>query len=68
MVQIPHTLKFVTELDETHPTSQRLLGLPFEEQVQMLEAMLQKLLIPTIQPEIDRANENASFAILKVAE
>jgi hypothetical protein len=68
MVQIPHTLKFVTEVDETHPIGQRLLGLPLEEQIEMLERMLKALIIPTIQPEIDRINEGGSYAILKVAE
>jgi hypothetical protein len=68
MVQIPHTLKFVTELDETHPIGQRLLGLPLEEQIEMLEAMLKELLAPMIKPALDEINEGASYAILKVAE
>jgi hypothetical protein len=68
MTTIQHSLKFVTELDETHPVAMRLLELPHEMQVQMLESMLKEFLVPFIQPEIERLNENGSYAILKVAE
>jgi len=68
MVKIEHSLKFVTELDETHPVGIRLLSLPQEMQIVMLEGMLKELLAPYLQPEIDRINENGSYAILKVAE
>ena len=68
MVLIQHSLKFVTELDETHPTAITLLNLEKEMQVEMLESMLKEMLVPLIQPEIDRINEGGSFAILKVAE
>ena len=68
MVLIQHSLKFVTELDETHPTAITLLSLEKEMQVEMLESMLKEMLVPLIQPEIDRINEGGSFAILKVAE
>jgi hypothetical protein len=68
MVQIPHTLNFVTEVDETHPIGKQLLGLPLEMQIEMLEGMLKALIVPAIQPEIDRINEGGSYAILKVAE
>ena len=65
MVKIPHTLNLVTELDETNPTAQRLLSLPYEEQVKMLEAMARTLLVTK---SINELNENNSFALLKVAE
>jgi hypothetical protein len=68
MVQIPHTLKFVTEVDETHPVGKQLLKLSEEMRVELLESMLKELLAPAIQPAIDHLNENGSYAILKVAD
>jgi len=68
MVKIEHSLKFVTEVDETHPVGIRLLSLSEEMQVVMLEGMLKELLAPAIKPVIDHLNENGSYAILKVAE
>jgi hypothetical protein len=68
MVQIQHNLKFVTEVDETHPVGIRLLSLPQEMQIAMLESMLKELLAPAIQPAIDEINEGGSYAILKVAK
>ena len=68
MVKIEHSLKFVTEVDETHPIGIRLLSLPDEMQIVMLESMLKQLLAPRIQPALDELNENGSYAILKVAE
>ena len=55
MVLIEHNLRFVTELDETHPTAIRLLSLEKETQVQFLESMLKELLAPRIQ-QIGRAH------------
>jgi hypothetical protein len=68
MVQIEHSLKFVTEVDENHPIGIRLLSLEKEMQVAMLEGMLKELLAPRIQEAIDELNANGSYAILKVAE
>jgi hypothetical protein len=68
MVKIEHSLKFVTEVDETHPVGIRLLSLPQEMQIVMLESMLKELLAPAIQPALDEINEGGSYAILKVAE
>jgi hypothetical protein len=68
MVQIKHNLTFVTELDETNPTAMRLLSIPEQMQITMLEGMLKNLLAPRIQPAIDEINEGNSWAILKVAE
>ena len=67
MVQIEHSLKFVTEVDETHPIGMQLLALEKEMQVAMLEGMLKELLVPAITPVIENLNENGSYAILKVA-
>jgi len=68
MVKIEHSLKFVTEVDETHPVGKQLLALSEEMRIVLLEGMLKELLAPAIQPAIDHLNENGSYAILKVAE
>lgn len=68
MTKVEHTLKFVTEFDETHPVAQQALALPHSELVTMLEGMLKDLLAPMIQPALDEINERGSYAILKVAE
>jgi hypothetical protein len=68
MVQIEHNLKFITEVDETHPIGMRLLALEKEMQIAMLEGMLKELLVPALLPEINKINEGGSYAILKVAE
>ena len=67
MKTIQHSLNFITELDETNPTAQRLLALPEKEQILMLEGMLKSILLPKITPVIDEVNANGSWAILKVA-
>jgi len=68
MVKIPHSLNFVTEVDETHPVGMQLLALSQEMQKEMLEGMLKELLTPRIQPALDEINAGGSYAILKVAE
>lgn len=68
MVKIVHNLKFVTEVDETHPVGIRLLSLPESIQVEMLESMLKELIAPRIQPALDEINERGTYAILKVAD
>ena len=68
MVKIEHNLKFVTEVDETHPVGMQLLALSESMRVTMLESMLKDLLAPRIQPVIDEINEGGSYAILKVAD
>ena len=66
MKLIKHSLQFVTELDETNPTAQRLLALPETMQIAMLEGMLKELLAPALKPAIDELNAGNSFATLKV--
>jgi hypothetical protein len=66
MVEIKHSLHFVTQVDETHPIGMRLLALENEMQIAMLEGMLKELLVPAIAPVIADLNENGSYAILKV--
>jgi len=67
MVQIPHALHFVTEVDETHPVGMQLLALPEQMQTVMLESMLKDLIAKKLQPILDEINEHGSYAILKVA-
>jgi len=67
MKKITHSLKFVTELDETNETAQRILSLPQEMQTAMLESMLKDLVAPALKPIIDELNANNSYATLKVA-
>jgi hypothetical protein len=68
MIKVEHSLKFVTEFDETHPVAQQFLCLDEISQIHLLESMLKDLLAPAIGPVIDKINENGSYAILKVAE
>ena len=68
MVSIEHSLKFVTEFDESHPIAMQALALPKEQLVAMLEGMLKDLLVPALLPEINKINENGSYAILKVVK
>jgi hypothetical protein len=67
MKTITHSLKFVTELDETNETAQRILSLPKEMQTAMLEGMLKDLVAPALKPLIDELNAGNSYATLKVA-
>jgi hypothetical protein len=67
MITIEHSLRFVTEVDETNPTGARLLMLDKSEQVLMLESLLKQLIAPTLQPALDEINAGGSWAILKVA-
>ncbi len=62
MVKIEHSLRFITELDETNPTAQRLLELDKDMQAQLLEGMLHTLLVPDIMPLIDTLNSGNSYA------
>jgi hypothetical protein len=68
MVKVEHSLKFVTEFDETHPVGKQALSIPHSDLIAMLEGMLKDLIVPAIGPVIDKINENGSYAILKVAE
>jgi len=68
MVKIEHNLKFVTEVDETHPTAIRLLQLPEVMMIQMLESMLKEMVAPALDETLEHINEGNSWAVLKVAE
>jgi hypothetical protein len=66
MTSVEHSLKFVTEFDETHPIAQRFLALEADAQITMLESMLKDLIAPAIKTTIDEINAGGSYAILKV--
>jgi F0F1-type ATP synthase delta subunit len=68
MKQIEHSLKFITELDESDPTAKRLLSLSKESQIAMLEGMLKQIIAPKLKPILDEVNANNSFALLRVVE
>jgi len=68
MKTLEHSLRFITELDETNPTAQRLLALDTTTQALLLEAMLHNLLVPDIMPLIDNLNSGNSYATLKVVK
>ena len=68
MTKVEHTLKFVTEFDETHPIAQQVLALDEFTRIQLLESMLKDLLVPAIMPVLDEINERGTYAILKVVK
>lgn len=68
MKTIKHSLHFITEVDETHPTAKQLLELDSEVQIQFLESLLKELIAPALKPALDEANKGNSWATLKVAE
>ena len=68
MIKVEHSLKFVTEFDETHPVGLQALSIPHSDLVAMLEAMLKDLVVPAIGPVLDEINARGTYAILKVAE
>ena len=66
MTKVEHSLKFVTEFDETHPVAQRFLQLDEASQITMLEGMLKELVAPALKTTINNLNANNSYATLKV--
>jgi hypothetical protein len=68
MIKVEHSLKFVTEFDETHPVGKEALSIPHSDLIAMLEGMLKDLVVPALGPVLDEINANGSYAILKVAE
>ncbi len=67
MIKVEHSLKFVTEFDETHPVGLQALSIPHSDLIAMLEGMLKELLVPKLQPALDEINARGTYAILKVA-
>jgi hypothetical protein len=68
MTKVEHSLKFVTEFDETHPIAKQALSIPHSDLVAMLEGMLKDLLVPAITSTLEEINARGTYAILKVAE
>ena len=68
MTKIEHSLKFVTEFDETHPVALQALSIPHSDLVEMLEGMLKDLVVPALAPVLEEINARGTYAILKVAE
>ena len=68
MIQVEHSLKFVTEFDETHPTAQQFLSLSKLDQIQLLESVLHKFIVPALEPALAEVNEHGTYAILKVVK
>ena len=68
MITVEHSLKFVTEFDETHPVGKSALSIPHSDLVALLESMLKDLVVPALEPVLAEINERGTYAILKVAE
>jgi hypothetical protein len=68
MVKVEHSLKFVTEVDETNPFGMKLLELEESMRVEMLESLLKEMIAERIQPVLDEVNEGNTWATLKVAD
>jgi hypothetical protein len=68
MVTVEHSLKFVTEFDETNPVAIRFLALDKKSQTEILEETLKEVMVSRVQPILDEFNEGASYAILKVVK
>ena len=68
MIKVEHSLKFVTEFDETHPVGLQALSIPHSDLVVLLESMLKDLVVPALAPVLDEINARGTYAILKVAE
>ena len=68
MTKVEHSLKFVTEFDETHPVGKQALSIPHSALVALLESMLKDLVVPAIGPVLDEINARGTYAILKVVE
>ena len=68
MTKVEHSLKFITEFDETHPVGKQALSIPHSDLIAMLEGMLKDLVVPALAPVLEEINARGTFAILKVAE
>ena len=68
MTKVEHTLKFITEFDETHPVGKQALSIPHSDLIAMLEGMLKDLVVPALAPVLEEINARGTYAILKVAE
>lgn len=67
MQKVEHTLKFITEVDETNPTGARLMALDEYARIAMLEGALRELVAPVIAERLAELNDGGSWAIVKLA-
>lgn len=67
MIYIPYTIKMVTELDETHPISQRIINEFGEEAPKMLAELFESLLKDKVLPELNEGNSYARVLTLESA-
>lgn len=68
MIELKHSLNFVTEVDENSRLGQQLINMPADMQKAMLEGALKDVMLPVILPELKRINEGASWALVKVVK
>ena len=68
MIELKHSLNFVSEIDENSRLGKMLISLPADKQKAMLEDALKDAILPTLLPELERINEGASWAVLKVVK
>jgi hypothetical protein len=66
MIYIPYTVEMVTEIDETHPVSQRILSLG-EEAPKILTELFESLLTDEILPKLNEGNSYARVLTLESA-
>ena len=68
MISIQHSLKLETVIDENSEVGVRLLALPHEQQIELLDQCVNDLLVSRIQPVLEELNKNGSYAIMKVRQ
>jgi hypothetical protein len=66
MIYIPYTIEMVTELDETHPISQRILALG-EDAPKILVELFESLLTDEVLPKLNEGNSYARVLTLESA-
>jgi hypothetical protein len=65
---IPHSLQFVTEIDDFHPNATMIQNMPEQYRQIMFEQMLVDLVAPRLQDILDELNAGNSWATLRVAD
>lgn len=68
MKSIKHSLKLETMIDENSEVGVRLLALPHEQQIKLIDECVNNLLVSRIQPILEEINKNGSYAIMKVRQ
>ena len=68
MIELKHSLNFVSEIDENSRLGKMLISLPADKQKAMLEDALKDAILPTLLPELEKINKGASWAVLKVVK